>query len=179
MRLFIAVELPHEIKEELKRLQAVIKRDYAKIVYVKKCAMHLTLKFLGEIKDDRIPKLKHALEAVDFESFEARLEGIGVFPDEDYIKVVWAGVEPRDKIRALQNSIEKSLQGLGFKQEKDFLPHITFCRVKNVEDKDGLADNIKKMEVNGKPFAIDKIALIKSTLTGNGPVHEVLEEYKL
>lgn len=177
MRLFIAIELPEEIKAELKEIQAKIDKNLAKLRIVDPEKIHLTLKFLGEVEDSKIEKIKEKLKEIEFEPFELKIKDIGVFPSEKYIRVVWVGLEPEDKVAGLQQKIDNSLLQM-FKKEKDFKAHLTLARVKFVKEKEKFAESLKKIKVEEKFFKVNSFKLIKSTLTPEGPVYEDLEEFK-
>ena len=109
--------------------------------------------------------------------FTAGLSNIGVFPDENYIRVVWLGLEPKRKIIELQQKIDNALAGI-FPMDKRFHPHITLGRVKFVKDKKKFVEILKEIKVEKKSFEISDFKLIKSTLTPEGAVYEVLNEFK-
>src|SRR3989338_4151363 len=112
MRLFIAIELPDGVKECLSLIQEKILGQLSqedKIKPVKKEQMHLTLKFLGEVQPNNIKEIKDALKEIKLAPFSVELSNIGVFPSESYIRVVWVGLKPEDKIMDLQKSSDEHL----------------------------------------------------------------------
>ena len=102
---------------------------------------------------------------------------IGVFPNEDYIRVIWIGLKDSQKVIELQQKIDKQLYGM-FKMDKKFHPHITIARVKFITNKEGLIKNLKAIKIKEIGFEVDKFQLVKSILTQQGPIYKVLEEYK-
>ncbi len=173
MRLFIAIEL-EELSDYFKQLQEKIPK--VKATFPKQ--FHLTLKFLGEVEDDKVEKIKENLKKVGFSGFSMKLSGIGVFPNEKFIRVVWAGLEDGKDIEELQQKIEGALAGM-FKKGNRFHPHITLARVKFIEEdkKEGFIKAIKSIEVEQKEAEVKNFKLVKSTLTGEGPVYEDLEVF--
>lgn len=171
MRLFIAVSLPEEIKQNLFELQQ--KLPEAKLNLVRE--FHLTLKFLGEVKESEVSKLKEALAKVKLEKFRAGLSKIGVF-DESFIKVVWVGVEPEEKITKLQQEVEKALSGM-FPKDNRFTSHVTLARVKYVKNKKEFIEKLAKIKIEKLSFAVQSFQLVKSNLTEEGVVYEVLEVF--
>ena len=167
MRLFIAVEIPEHISSELRKIQESIKQDGIKLVK----QFHLTLKFLGEIKEENLAKIKSDLEKIDFEPFEATLNGLGVFPNIRHINSIWIGLEPEVKIIELAKKIDP--------QEKRFKAHITLGRVKFMKNKPEFVEKLNKINVPKTSFKVDRIKLIKSTLTKLGPIYETLFEKPL
>ena len=173
MRLFIAINVPDNIKEHFLFLQDKIKVD-AKINLVK--TFHLTLKFLGDVPEEKVEQIKKLLSTISFDSFTAKLNGAGVFPNEKRIRVFWIGIEPQDKIIALQKSIDNALKDL-FEPDTRFHPHITLGRVKFVKDKKALVEQVNSLPIEPLEFPIESVSLIKSTLTKQGPIYEVIESF--
>lgn len=171
MRLFIAIPLPEEVQTQLSEIQK--KLPEAKLNLVRE--FHLTLKFLGEVKENEVSKLKETLAKVKVETFEAKLSEIGVF-DERFIKVVWAGVEPKEKITKLQQEIEKALAGM-FSKEDRFTSHVTLARVKHVKNKKAFLEKLAKINPEKTSFTVKSFQLVKSTLAKEGPVYEVLGNF--
>lgn len=175
MRLFIAIELSDEIKDYLERVQGLIGEDYG-ISFVKKGQMHLTLKFLGEVQPEKLPKIVERLESVDFNPFMMNLCSIGVFPDEKRVRVVWAGLEPENEIIQLQKQVDEALNDL-FPKEKDYRAHITLGRASYTGDSRKLMGRLKEIKVDGKKIPAAGFSLIKSTLTSRGPVYENIASF--
>lgn len=173
MRLFIALDISRDAIDELKKVQA--KLVNSKLTLVKE--FHLTLKFLGEIEENKVEAIKERLNKVKFEGFEVCTSDLGVFPSIENIRVVWVGLEPRDKIEALQKKIEDSLKGM-FAVDDKFHAHVTIARVKFIENKRLFKDSLKNIKPERIKFRVDSFKLIKSTLLPAGPVYEVLEEFK-
>ncbi len=173
MRTFIAIDFK-SLEPYFKDIQKQIPTDLAKIKLTN--TFHLTLKFLGEIPDSDIEKIKELLKEIKLKPFNVELSNIGVFPNENYIKVVWIGFEDNIDIINLQQKIENSLQSL-FKKEKRFHPHITLGRVRFVKDKEKFVEALKETKIEKKNFEVTQFKLIKSTLTSEGPVYEDLATF--
>ncbi|MBU1204729.1 MAG: RNA 2',3'-cyclic phosphodiesterase [Nanoarchaeota archaeon] len=177
MRVFIAVEMPKEIKEILLDAQNQINTEKAKIKPAK--AFHLTLKFLGEVEEKKIEEIKSTLNEIKFKKISTTLTEIGVFPNESYIRVVWAGLEDSEgKIKKLQQEIDSKIEKLGFKKDTRFHPHVTLARVKFVEDKQKFIKDLKEIKIEKKSFQITEFKLIKSILTLESPVYEDLAVFQ-
>lgn len=169
MRLFIAIGFD-ELKDYFIELQKLLPAN-ARLSLTK--TFHLTLKFLGEVQPDKAEKVANILKNIKFKHFSVHLDSIGIFPTENYIRVVWVGLKPEGKIVELQKQIDESLKQL-FKKEKDFKAHITIARVKYPEDKKSFVGEIKKINVENKKILVKNFRLVKSTLSGEGPVYEDL-----
>jgi 2'-5' RNA ligase len=176
MRLFIAVTLPDDIKEYIKDIQKQIPSDNNKIKLIPAEQLHLTLKFLGEVSEEKVDKIKSSLSIVKVKHFKAALDGTGAFPSENYIRVVWVGLKPKNGFIELQQNIDKSLLEL-FRPDKRFHPHVTIARVRFVEDKKNFFEKVKKIKVEEKEFTVKSFKLVKSTLTGEGPVYEEIGSF--
>ena len=170
MRCFIAIDIPFE--EEFKKYQEEIS-SFGGFSFPKE--FHLTLKFLGEVNEDKIEKIKDKLKEIKFKPFKARLSNLGVFPDKKHINVIWINLIPQDIIIKLQQSVEDVLEQFFEKEKREFKAHVTLTRVKFVKDKEKLLESLKK-KIEGE-FVIDKFKLIKSELTPEGAIYTVLGEY--
>jgi 2'-5' RNA ligase len=173
MRLFIAINIPESIKDYFVSVQQRLDTNNAKIKLVNKYQIHITLKFIGEVKEENVEFIRNVLSQIRFEPFSVRLAKIGIFPSEKYIKVIWVGINPAEKIIEIQKQIDNKLISL-FKKDKRFHPHITLGRVKFVKDKKEFIKSLKDIKIEKKRFEIKEFKLIKSTLTKKHPVYEDL-----
>ena len=171
MRLFIAISVPKEIEEYLTKLQDKIRTLQVKATYPKE--HHLTLLFLGETAESQIQQIKDQLSQIQFKSFSAEINNLGVFPNESYIKVIWAGIKDHHHITELAKDIS---QALDKQPGQRFHPHLTLARVKFTKDKQAIKQIIKE-KPEPKGFKVRSFRLIKSTLTPDGPVYETIEEF--
>jgi len=166
MRLFLAVELGKDVKDELLRIRKEIeKTKLISAKYVEPENLHLTLKFFGELTRRQVDDIVEKLKEAKFEKFEAKLKNLGYF-SEEFIRVLWAGLEC-DKIKSLSQKIENLLG----KNEREFNCHITLARIKRISDKKKFKEFIKSFKVKRMVFLIDKIALKESILTEKGPIY--------
>lgn len=183
MRAFIAIDIGDNVREKLVQAQDSIARTKAaKIKFVEPENLHITLKFLGEITEEQAEEIKEILQKIasKYKKHNVKVKGIGVFPNPNYIRVIWAGVEGDEIIKSIASDIEKELRKLGFKKDKDFVAHVTIGRVKFVKDKIGLAVVLKELaNEDFGIFTVDAIELKKSTLTPKGPIYETLARFEL
>ncbi len=181
MRAFIAIDVSDEVRENLLRAQERFGKS-AKIKFVERENFHVTLKFLGEIDEATAEEVKKALAEIarKHRKHKVRVKGIGVFPSPSYVRVIWAGIENDEGIRAIANDVEREMRRLGFKKDKDFVAHITIGRVKFVRDKIELARALRDLanEDFGE-FEVEAIELKKSTLTPKGPIYETVARFEL
>lgn len=177
MRLFIAIELPKELDLEFSSLKDKLDTGYAKINATED--NHLTLKFLGDLEENKLDTLKNVLKKVDFASFKIKLSDVGVFPNQDYVRVVWVGIKPEEETKELKKKIDSVLVDFNFKDDFDFNPHITLARVKFVADKEKFKELLSSLKFEEVEFEVKEFKLVKSELTPKGPVYEDLEVYRL
>jgi 2'-5' RNA ligase len=187
MRTFIAIALPKNIKERFVRLQERLKKCGADVKWVAPDNIHLTLKFLGEINRDKLNAVIKTTEKIaqDKLRFRIVISTLGVFPNTDHPKVIWAGTEEADiETRAIANNLEEKLGKLGIpREERKFSSHITLGRTKSLINKDALISSLNILSDEFRrerlDFTADKIIVFKSTLSSGGPVYEALKEIAL
>ena len=169
MRLFIALEF-NELKEYFYSLQDKIRFNTGRFTFPK--TFHMTLKFIGEFDENKVEIVKKILEKIKVEQINVKISKAGFFPTEKYIRVVWIGVKPEEDIIKLQNRIDKALEELNFKSEKNFKPHITLARVKVLQEKQEFVEKVKSLVIEEKEIILKNFKLVKSELTPEGPVYE-------
>jgi RNA 2',3'-cyclic 3'-phosphodiesterase len=176
-RLFIAIDLPLEITNEIERVAKLIwKNTLFNGKLTEGANLHLTLKFLGEITDEKILEVRKRLSEIKFSEFFCELGEIGVF-NRDFIKIIWIKLNGKG-IWDLQKQIDEKLEGL-FEKEKRFMSHITIARVKNVKNKSGFLDYLKSVKPKNIKFKVSDFTLKKSELLPQGPKYEDLGRYSL
>ncbi|MCX8167167.1 MAG: RNA 2',3'-cyclic phosphodiesterase [Candidatus Micrarchaeota archaeon] len=172
MRIFLAVDIP--FTDKLNKVYEILSKDgYCRLV--NKNILHLTLHFYGEQTEKEVSMLKEVIKTVDFPSFEYDLNGIGFFPNEEEIQIIWIGLESV-MIEAFYREVKNKFR---FQPKQKFVPHITIARATQELDSQ-VRDELLKMKSDyfgsGK---IDTLKLKKSTLTQSGPIYEDLAEVKL
>lgn len=175
MRLFVAIDFNKE-KEYLSQLQEKIDISGAKQSFVK--IFHLTLKFLGEVQPDVAELVKKEFQKIKLKQFSVSLDSLGVFPSENYIRVVWVGLKPEDNVLELQKMIDDNLGKL-FRKENDFKAHVTLARVRFVKDKEDFNKKLKSIEVEKRGFDINEFLLVKSELKPAGPEYTTVARFSL
>lgn len=170
MRIFICFDTSEEVEDVLRKTQKEFK-GFGNINFVNE--FHCTLKFLGDVNENQLDLIKERLSSIKFKPFKVELSPLGVFPNENYIRVLWVGL--KGKILELQHQVDASLVGL-FDKEKDFVPHLTLGRVKFLENKTKFKEKLS-VNVEGE-FVVKEFKLMKSELTKTGAVYEVLKTYK-
>lgn len=172
-RLFIAVNLSDELKGYLFDLQKELNLD-AKIKWVAKKNLHITLKFLGWVED--ADKTIEMLKNVKFEPFEFRLKSLEVF-DRSRPRVLLVDVEPVTGIMELWDRVENSLRGL-FERDNKFSAHITIGRIKLYKNKNEILEKINLFKVENLKEKVDSFCLVESLLKKDGPMYKIVVEFK-
>ena len=184
IRASISIEIPQEIKEKISLIQEQLKSVETPVSWVRLDSIHLTLKFLGNIMEEQIPDIKKCIDISvnGISPFKVNVKGGGVFPNLNYPRVIWLGLEDRtDSLFKLQKGIDSCLEKIGFEpEERGFTPHLTLGRVKSLKGKTHLIRTIhiyKDIEVG--EIYVDKIKLMRSQLNPTGAIYTVLEEVRL
>ncbi len=178
---FIAIDI--NISEKIEKIIDELKQSGANLKIVKPKKMHITLKFLGDTKENLKNKISKIIErsVENIEPFEIELKSTGAFPNENYIKVLWIGINKGEIIGEIAKKIDNDLSNIGFKKEKrKFSPHITIARVKSAKNKDEIIKILKKhRDETLLKMKVNSIKLKKSRLTQKGPIYETLKEIEI
>ena len=184
MRTFIAIKIPDIVKSELIQITDKLKSSRADLKWVKPEGILLTLKFLGNIDEQKATEVKEVLNKVVKAEvpFEIRLEGLGAFPKPASPRVIWAGVkEGAQNTINLAKNLEEQLEKIGFEKERrSFHPHLTLGRLRSPQNKGKLSNLLESTKF--KSSSIIKVArlnLIQSTLTPTGAIYTVLYQAEL
>jgi len=178
---FIAIDI--EAFPKIVEFFNKIKNSGANVKVVELKNVHITLKFLGNTDENLIDKIeqiiKDSIEGI--EPFEINLKGAGVFPNLNYMKVMWIGIENGEKISEIAKKIDEQLSKLGFEREKrKFSAHLTIARIRSARNKEKLQQIIEKYrEVEFGMLNVESIKLKKSELTQKGPIYSTLKDVKL
>ncbi|HEY5649661.1 MAG TPA: RNA 2',3'-cyclic phosphodiesterase [Nitrospiria bacterium] len=201
MRLFIAFELPPEIIKAVAAVQSKLKKTEAHVTWVRPEGIHLTLKFLGEVPEPRIPEIEGALEAAAKGTgpISVTIGGVGAFPDGTRPRVIWVGVQSHqqgspgddraegDKLPGvntfgeLAGRIEKELGRLGFEENnRPFRPHLTLGRVRSSRGRKALIESLKTaLQDPLGTCRFEKIELMRSELKPGGAVYSRIQTISL
>jgi len=175
VRAFVALELSGDMREKLAKAQDVLRGCTSRLTFVDPAIIHITLKFLGEVDEQGIPRVKEALSTIRVDPFSVIGKVITV-NDQRRPRTVWCTIEDDGRSRELFRHIEDALEPLGFGREKrPFTPHATVARVKYADP--SLFRQLELLKTTGYGSCrIPGMKLKKSTLTGTGPVYEDLLE---
>jgi 2'-5' RNA ligase len=182
IRCFIAIDIPSEIKSKVSVLQDSLKRSGASIAWTKPEGIHLTLKFLGDIDQQKIPDLIGSMEsaAKDAKPFVVVAEGVGCFPNPRRPRVLWVGLNGGEALISLQDRVEASVEPLGFdREQRRFHPHLTLGRVRNPFGVERVVTELERLGYSRQEFMVNEVRLMKSDLQPTGAVYTLLHSVEL
>jgi RNA 2',3'-cyclic 3'-phosphodiesterase len=146
VRLFVALEIPPAVRENLAALIDVLRAADAassknKARWVRAENLHVTLKFIANVDAGKLDAIRELLAEVRSEApAELRFRGLGFFPNERRPRVLWAGVEGSPNLAALAGEIDARLSKPGIPREtRDFSPHLTLARF----DPPGISESLR------------------------------------
>jgi len=175
-RLFIAVDLPEAIRENLESMSFGI--PGAK--WVPSEQLHLTVRFIGEVDGTLFRDIKKILAEVSIAPFSLQLKGVGYFPPRGAPRILWIGLEKSEPLQLLRKKIDSKLLHIRVEPEgRKFSPHITLARLKNSP----VQKIANFLSGNGlfsqEPFQVEDFKLYSSILSSKGAYHKVERIYPL
>ncbi len=184
IRMFVAIELPPDTRDALQRIINRLKPSSGEVRWVKADLIHLTLKFLGEVEEGRIPDIADCIGRCvqGIPPFPLAVRELGTFPNENSPQVIWiAAADETDSLAGLHRSLEEGLAHVGFAKEKrPFSPHLTLGRLRSPRGKEAARRGLAELQqADCGSFRADGVSLIKSDLTPSGPIYTVLQSFSL
>ena len=180
IRTFIAVTLSKSIRAQTLQLGRVLKQSDASVKWVDVDQLHVTLKFLGDVLNTKVPSICPAVKvaASCCPPFEVGCQGAGAFPKNDRPRTVWAGIGPgSEELGTLYEAIESELVAIGVPAERRrFHPHVTLGRVRQggaAQQRLGeLIQSAGDFETDLCP--VREVTVFASFLDKSGPTYDVL-----
>ena len=179
IRAFIAIELPETIKSSIETIQARLKSLELPLRWVRVENIHLTMKFLGDIKKIEIESIESVLR--DSVKMQAPLtlsaKGVGVFPGIRRPRVLWVGIHDHETgLAGLQKSIENQLHRIGYSKEgRPFKGHLTIGRAKGYVDERKLKEALDSfLAFESSLFTVNEFFIFRSVLKQGGPEYTKL-----
>lgn len=181
MRLFIAIEIPESVKDELENVSKELQRGVATLV--KREAYHITLQFLGDVDDSNLGLVKESISNAcrGVSPFEAEIKGLSHFGGHSP-RVLFANVaKGSDMVNYIYSniSVELSKNRIDFAKEERYTPHVTIARIKSHQ----VSDEVHRLETEYSAqsfgsFDVTGVSLKGSVLSSNGPSHSLIYETK-
>lgn len=180
IRTFVALDVSPESQSRAVKLIDRLKTSGAQVSWTARENLHLTLKFLGDVPDTRIPEVCQAVirAAADFAPYLIHFQGAGAFPNADRPRTVWLGTDTGSETTVLlQRAIENGLYKIGFPPEqRRFVPHLTLGRVRSGGPSQEALGSILQAAVDydGGSTEVDEVVIYASILERTGATYEVL-----
>jgi 2'-5' RNA ligase len=187
IRAFIAVELPSFLKEELGRIESILKAgNTTPVKWVDFESIHLTLKFLGDIESSRVGEIIEGIKnaCVGISPFELKIKGLGVFPNPARTRIAWVGLaDATDELSLLQRNIESEMEKLEYEREtRKFSPHLTLARVRDQatpDERERFGNLVTATAFSSERITVNSVSLMKSHLTKQGALYTRLGSIRL
>lgn len=183
VRLFAAVEAPEGHRLSIEKAIQSLRLRLPDARWVPREMWHCTLKFLGEVGEERLPEVADIIGESASRALapETRLTEIGSFPNMRRARVLWIGLEdPGDALAHLAARLEKKFGKAGFRQESRRLhPHLTLARFREPRPIAEAVEECGPYEVDRAPFSIEEVVLFRSRLSPGGAAYEALRRFRL
>ncbi|NLT49636.1 MAG: RNA 2',3'-cyclic phosphodiesterase [Ignavibacteria bacterium] len=179
-RLFIALEIPDEVKDKLIYLRnEIYGAGFKKIKWENKDKLHITLKFLGETEITLYPELKNTVSETVEKQKKTLLSfsEFGVLYNNTSPRILLTGTEKNNELQCFKRNIDDRLSELGFEKEsRRFDPHLTIFRFKRAEDSI-IEEKFLNKKIENVKFTTEKIVIYKSSLLKSGSVYEPVDAF--
>jgi 2'-5' RNA ligase len=181
VRLFVAVELPDELRRAVAEAVAAGRRRLPPAGWVRPENLHLTLVFLGEVAAPRAagiaPVLRPALAGRG--PFTVRSAAPGAFPERGPVRVVWLGLEPASALGELADRLRAALSAERVPFDaKPFRAHVTLARARTAWPA-GARANLDRIAPPERSFALEEVVLFESDLRPEGARYRALDRLRL
>lgn len=174
IRLFTSLDLPEEQKQELLGRMGGLPN----VRWQTRDQLHLTLRFIGEVEENRAEEIRLLLGGLDFKPFFSRIAGVGTFGTRRTPRMVWAGIEGVGELKALQEKITNVIRRAGIPpEERKYTPHVTLARIKG-----GNGNKLQEYLKNNRDLYLDRFEvntfnLMQSHLGNTGAHYRLIESY--
>lgn len=184
MRLFVALNLPKKDREHIHRATRKLRDEELPVRWVGVDGLHITLKFLGEVRRERFEQVQEAMTrvAASTKAFKTKYGGFGAFPSVRQPRVIWLGVKATPELRCLKQDLEYSFGDIGFDAEtRAFHPHVTLGRA---EEREGagafrtLDDMLSELDCKGD-VKVGTVDLMRSQLAPGGSKYTLISSAPL
>ncbi len=181
-RIFIAIPVADNVRAALGELP---RREVPFLRRVRDEQLHITLKFLGEVPLEQVSRVHASVDSAvnaaashGSASLHLSAHGLGAFPNERSVRILWAGVAPSEPLQNLQAEIEETLAAEGFpKEARRFTPHITLARARNPQPFPAALLPFKDHHFGN--WDVDAVEVMESRLSPAGPCYNVLHRAPL
>jgi 2'-5' RNA ligase len=175
IRAFVAAALPEDMQAKIGRLQQDLRPQRLNLRWVKPENIHLTIKFLGDIRADQVEPVQQVLAVAvrGCPALHLVARGIGVFPGPKRPRVMWVGLDGDiGPLTALARDIDTHLAAAGFAPEKrPFRAHLTIGRFRHGHP--GVVESAlqRHHECEAGTLTVEQVSLFRSQLRPDGPIY--------
>lgn len=185
IRTFVCIEFPEAERERIAEVAATLREHRARVSWTAPQNVHVTLSFLGDVDESRVPEIVGAVEraAAGVDPFRLRIDGTGGFPTLARPRILWAGLAGATQALAkLQARVARELESIGLPlDERPFKAHVTIGRAKNEREPAvrACAAELEGMELRGDEFEVAEVVLMRSDLDPRGVRYTPLARVRL
>jgi 2'-5' RNA ligase len=180
MRLFVALDLSNEVRAAIAKFSEKLRVEFPSARWTRIEGIHVTLKFIGEVSEERVAQVEAALTNVNSDApVEMNFRGAGFFPDERRPRVFWIGIESTPNLAEIAAQIESRLGPLGIVRElREFKPHLTLARISESSGIDKLRDELRKFgSIDFGTVRTNEMHLYRSELGRGGAKYTRLKTF--
>jgi 2'-5' RNA ligase len=180
MRLFVALEIPSAVRENLAALLKSLRAASPQTRWVRPENLHVTLKFIGEAREAKLAAIRSALAgARSDQPVTLDFRGLGFFPNDKHPRVFWAGIEASPNLKTLAADIDRAAEKLGIaREQRPFSPHLTLARFEPPGLPEKLRSAIQENAArNFGTLRTTQFHLIESKLKPSGAEYTTLESF--
>lgn len=183
-RIFAAIDISIQARTQISDYIETLRSEFSDLYTGggKFDKLHITMKFFGDVEEQKIPSLSKSFEKIagQFASFNLKISKTGFFPSPRNARILWLGIEDKkENLKKLNSVLESECEKLGFKREKrDFKPHLTIARLREPHKSSKLAEKHLTCKFESAEFTAGKIAIYESRLFASGSVYSVLSKHE-
>ncbi len=184
MRLFCALELPEDVRHKIGEYSEQIRKRLPGISasWTRETNFHLTIKFVGDVAENRATDLSTAAAraASEFAPFKLRIAGNGIFPQRNSPRVIWIGLDdPTGNLKLLHARLDEEAEMVGFDREsRPYHPHLTLARIRNNKNSTALKELLQSIPFETIEIEVNELCVIKSELSSKGARYTALTRHR-
>lgn len=183
-RIFIAVDISDEARRKAAAYMDTLRRAFPmlRVGWERPEKLHLTLKFLGDVNEDRLNEVQNAVREIAGKNdlFRMTLGGTGRFPLKGDPRILWLGATDEGQAAVMASRIDSRLSTLGFEpQKRGFTPHLTIARLREPRLSEALATRHVGNEFEPVGFEVGEIVIYESKLLPRGSIYTQMAAFPL
>ena len=183
MRIFIGIKLDEPLMEQIEKFLEPIKNINSPVRWVKRENLHITLKFIGEVPNEKFQQIAAVLSQNKFttDSFDLQITGCGKFGKGNALNILWIGINHHKKLEEIYSTLENLLSKGGIaKENRPFNPHITVGRNRKSFNFKSIIRILEEKQFEFiSNLKVSQFQIFKSELTPDGPIYTIMKELPL